>query len=460
MNEQIVIEPGAAALLRQLHQAGYSAYVVGGCVRDALLGREPNDWDICTSATPDQVLALFGAQSCILTGLKHGTVTVRRGEQNYEVTTFRTEGAYSDGRHPDSVAFVADVRQDLARRDFTINAMAYNEDEGLIDPFGGLYDLRDRRAVRAVGNASARFEEDALRILRMLRFAAQLRFTIDRETYVSALMHRKRLAHVSMERQREELTKLLCAERPSPWIDPEILDETIPEFAPCMGFSQMNASHRWDLWGHLMRTVDNVPAEPALRFAALLHDIAKPACYTPGSTQPFYGHAAASAEAARTIMRRLKASNELTDTVCLLIEYHTMTLPEQPDALRREAKRYLNQIGPENLRRLVALRCADCAAHGDVTGRMLRQAATAQQLLGEAEEILRSGACYHTRQLAVTGRDLIDALGLTPGRAVGVLLDALLEEVLEERLPNERDALLAEAERLHRLDAPQGRNKL
>jgi tRNA nucleotidyltransferase (CCA-adding enzyme) len=333
--------------------------------------------------------------------------------------------------------------------------MAYNDEEGLIDPFNGLYDLRDRRAVRAVGDASARFEEDALRILRMLRFAAQLRFTIDRDTYVAALMQRKKLACVSMERQREELVKLLCAERPSPWIDPEIFDETIPEFAPCMGFSQANACHRWDLWGHLLRTVDAVPAQPELRLAALLHDIAKPACYTPGAESPFYGHAAASAEVARTVLRRLKASNELTDTVCLLIEHHTMTLPEDPDVLRREAKRYLNRLGIENLRRLVALRCADCAAHGDATGRMLRQTVVAQQLLREAEAAQRSGACYSTKQLAVTGRDLMAALSLAPGREVGALLEALLEEVLEERLPNDRAALLAEAEHLRSLGLPK-----
>lgn len=445
---ELKIEPGAAAVLHRLQDAGHKAYVVGGCVRDALLGQRPHDWDICTSARPEQVLALFGAARCIPTGLKHGTVTVRQGEGLYEVTTFRTEGAYSDGRHPDAVAFIADVRGDLARRDFTVNAMAYNEQEGLVDPFGGAADLVQNRVVRAVGDPAQRFDEDALRILRLLRFAARLGFAMEPDTLAAALAARQNLRRISAERQREELVRLLCAPRPSAYLVPEILGEIIPELLPCVGFAQHSPRHRWDVWGHLLHTVDAAPPIEAVRLAALLHDIAKPACFVPEGEEHFPDHAAASAAMAREILRRLKASGETVKTVGLLIEHHTMHLPEGEDALRRTAKRYLNRLGPEKLRLLVALRRADCAGHGDVTGVMEREAAAADRLLAAAEAVLRSGECYTAGQLAVTGRDLMQELGLAPGPAVGALQKALLEQVLDEAVPNERAALLAEAHKI------------
>lgn len=448
MEPKIELEPGAAAVLRRLHAAGYRAYAVGGCVRDALRGQRPHDWDLCTSARPEQVLALFGAARCIPTGLKHGTVTVRQGEGRYEVTTFRTEGAYSDGRHPDTVAFIAEVREDLARRDFTINAMAYNEQEGLIDPFGGAADLLHNRVVRAVGDPAARFEEDALRILRLLRFASRLGFAMEPETLAAARAAREKLRCVSAERQREELVRLLCTPQPSGYLDPDIIGTLIPELLPCIGLDQHSPRHRWDVWGHLLRTVDAAPPIPEVRLAALLHDIAKPACFAAQGEKHFPGHAAASAAMARTILRRLKASNAMTETVCLLVGQHTMHLPAGEEALRRAAKRYLYRMGPEKLRLLVALRRADCAGHGDATGEMAREAEAASRLLAAAETVLRTGECYTEKQLAVTGRDLMEELGLAPGRTVGALRTALLEQVLDETLPNDRAALLSAAREL------------
>ena len=260
---RITLDPGAAALLDALHGAGYAAYAVGGCVRDSLLGSTPHDWDLCTSARPEQVLELFGPEQCIPTGLQHGTITVKHGGRLYETTTFRVEGSYSDGRHPDSVAFVPDVKEDLARRDFTINAMAYNAEEGLVDPFGGRYDLT-HGLVRAVGEPQQRFEEDALRILRLYRFAARFGFTIDPATDRAAKMLAGRLHCVSAERITEEITKLLAAPQPGSWLEPVVFASVLPElFAPRLRNS----------FGQARVVVDALPAgeeEVAARFAALL----------------------------------------------------------------------------------------------------------------------------------------------------------------------------------------------
>lgn len=429
---KIQIETGAAQVLAQLHKAGCAAYVVGGCVRDALLGQTPHDWDICTSARPEQVMELFGEKQCIPTGLKHGTVTVKQNGGLYEVTTFRTESAYSDGRHPDAVAFVTDVREDLARRDFTVNAMAYNDAEGLIDPFGGEKDLLQNHCVRAVGDPTERFEEDALRILRLLRFAARLEFAMEPQTLAAACAAREKLGCVSAERQREELSKLLCTPCPSPWLVPEIVGVILPELLPCIGFE----TGQWEQWMHILHTVDTVPPEEAVRFAALLHEVAKPQMQP-----PFDGCAVQSAAVARTMLHRLKASNELTETVCLLIEQNDFELPDDANALRRTAKHLLHRMGAENLYRLTELHAADCIGQSE--------AVRAKRLWTTAEAILQAGECYTTKQLAVSGRDLMKELTLPAGRAVGELLAELLEQVLDEQLPNERDALLDAARQIY-----------
>ncbi len=394
---KISIDPGARAVLAALHGAGYRAYLVGGCVRDALAGRAPHDWDICTGARPDEVLALFGAARCIPTGVKHGTVTVREGGGLYEVTTFRTEGAYSDGRHPDRVAFVPEVEADLARRDFTINAMAYNEEEGLIDPFGGARDLLTKRVVRAVGDPARRFAEDGLRILRLYRFGAQEELALDPATDAAAKAARARLSCVSAERIWQELRKLLAAPRPARWMPPEIVGQLLPETAPAAYPARYRES---------LRAVDALGPDALLRLAALL--------------------APAGEEAAAAACAALRCSNAETAAVRTLVQNAALA-PE--GGARRQAWRLLAALGPDAARRLFALRKAQT---GDAAFDALADALKA---------LLAENACREVSRLAVNGRDLL-ALGLPPGPAVGRCLSALLEQVVAEALPNDRAALL------------------
>ena len=452
----IKLDPGAALLLDALHGAGHAAYVVGGCVRDSLLGLDPHDWDLCTSARPEQVMALFGEEKCIPTGLQHGTVTVKQGGRLYETTTFRTEGAYSDGRHPDAVCFVPDVREDLARRDFTINAMAYSAEEGLIDPFGGRDDLA-AHLVRAVGEPERRFEEDALRILRLYRFAARFGFAIDPATGAAARALGPHLDCVSAERIQEELLKLLAAPRPGSYLEPAVLAVVLPELEP---------EKQPERFAELCRTIDrieptaeNVPA----RLAALLCP---------------QGEAGA-----RKALRKLKCSNALTDEVTALVggsvgsfllgheTGHSVARPiacgnrvppqrtvlgETPDTpvqtpcvtpvseeeapgtpgseMQLTAKRLLGRYELPTIQRLTAL----CSA------RHPEQAEAFAALRAEAEQLTAENACCRVSQLAVNGRDLM-AAGVRPGPGLRQVLNALLEAVITGQTPNEKDALLAAA---------------
>ena len=455
----IKLDPGAALLLDALHGAGHAAYAVGGCVRDSLLGLAPHDWDLCTSARPEQVMALFGEEKCIPTGLQHGTVTVKQGGRLYETTTFRTEGAYSDGRHPDAVCFVPDVREDLARRDFTINAMAYSAEEGLIDPFGGRDDLA-AHLVRAVGEPERRFEEDALRILRLYRFAARFGFAIDPATGAAARALGPHLDCVSAERIQEELLKLLAAPRPGSYLEPAVLAVILPELEP---------EKQPERFAELCRTIDrieptveNVPA----RLAALLCPLGE--------------------AGARKALRKLKCSNALTDEVTALEREagggagsfllghesgHSIARPiacgnrvppqrtvlgETPDTpvqtpcvtpVSEEeapgtpgsdqtlmAKRLLGRYELPTIQRLTAL-CS--ARHPEQTGAFAA-------LRAEAERLTAENACCRVSQLAVNGRDLM-AAGVRPGPGLRQVLNALLEAVITGQTPNEKDALLAAA---------------
>ena len=457
----IKLDPGAALLLDALHGAGHAAYAVGGCVRDSLLGLDPHDWDLCTSARPEQVMALFGEEKCIPTGLQHGTVTVKQGGRLYETTTFRTEGAYSDGRHPDAVCFVPEVREDLARRDFTINAMAYSAEEGLIDPFGGRDDLAAHR-VRAVGEPERRFEEDALRILRLYRFAARFGFAIDPATGVAARALGPHLDCVSAERIQEELLKLLAAPRPGSYLEPAVLAVILPELEP---------EKQPERFAELCRTIDrieptveNVPA----RLAALLCPLGE--------------------AGARKALRKLKCSNALTDEVTALEREagggagsfllghesgHSIARPiacgnrvppqrtvlgETPDTpvqtpcvtpVSEEeapgtpgsdqtlmAKRLLGRYELPTIKRLTAL----CSA------RHPEQTRAFAALRAEAERLTAENACCRVSQLAVNGRDLM-AAGVRPGPGLRQVLNALLEAVITGQTPNEKDALLAAAAR-------------
>ena len=450
----IKLDPGAALLLDALHGAGHAAYAVGGCVRDSLLGLDPHDWDLCTSARPEQVMALFGEEKCIPTGLQHGTVTVKQGGRLYETTTFRTEGAYSDGRHPDAVCFVPDVREDLARRDFTINAMAYSAEEGLIDPFGGRDDLA-AHLVRAVGEPERRFEEDALRILRLYRFAARFGFAIDLATGAAARALGPHLDCVSAERIQEELLKLLAAPRPGSYLEPAVLAVILPELEP---------EKQPERFAELCRTIDrieptaeNVPA----RLAALLCPLGE--------------------AGARKALRKLKCSNALTDEVTVLEREagggagsfllprsrdrwagsssedrplgwdpaaagsragdgmaRTVSEEEAPGTpgseMQLTAKRLLGRYELPTIQRLTAL-CS--ARHPEQTGALAA-------LRAEAEQLTAENACCRVSQLAVNGRDLM-AAGVRPGPGLRQVLNALLEAVITGQTPNEKDALLAAA---------------
>ena len=456
----IKLDPGAALLLDALHGAGHAAYAVGGCVRDSLLGLAPHDWDLCTSARPEQVMALFGEEKCIPTGLQHGTVTVKQGGRLYETTTFRIEGAYSDGRHPDAVCFVPDVREDLARRDFTINAMAYSAEEGLIDPFGGRDDLA-AHLVRAVGEPERRFEEDALRILRLYRFAARFGFAIDPATGAAARALGPHLDCVSAERIQEELLKLLAAPRPGSYLEPAVLAVVLPELEP---------EKQPERFAELCRTIDrieptaeNVPA----RLAALLCPLGE--------------------AGARKALRKLKCSNALTDEVTALVKEvgggsvgsfllghetgHSIARPiacgnrvppqrtvlgETPDTpvqtpcgtpvseeeapgtpgseMTLTAKRLLGRYELPTVQRLTAL----CSA------RHPEGAEAFAALRAEAEQLTAENACCRVSQLAVNGRDLM-AAGVRPGPGLRQVLNALLEAVITGQTPNEKDALLAAA---------------
>ena len=395
------LDPGAAALLTRLHTAGHAAYAVGGCVRDSLLGQTPHDWDLCTSATPEQVLELFGEAHCIPTGLQHGTVTVKHGGELYEITTFRTEGAYSDGRHPDHVAFVPDVKEDLARRDFTINAMAYNAEEGLIDPFGGQNDLA-AGIVRAVGEPQRRFEEDALRILRLYRFAARFSFAIDPATGQAARALCRHLDCVSEERIAEELSRLLAAPAPGAYLEAEVLAVIFPE----LDAAELPESRR--ILDALEPGMEHVP----VRLAALLCPLGE--------------------AGARAALKRLKCSNALTGTVATLVREAAAGMPGA--ALTLTARRFLSRYDLATITDLTAL----CSAQHP------EQAEAFAALQQEAARLVETNACCRINQLAVNGRDLMDA-GVRPGPGLRRVLDALLEQVLTGQLPNEKAALLAAA---------------
>ena len=434
--QNIRLDAGAAALLARLHGAGYAAYAVGGCVRDSLLGRTPQDWDLCTSARPEQVLALFGEGQCIPTGLQHGTVTIKYGGQLYETTTFRTEGAYTDGRHPDEVHFVPDVRQDLARRDFTINAMAYNDAEGLIDPFGGQQDLQ-QGILRAVGDPATRFEEDALRILRLYRFAARFGFAIDPPTGQAARALCAHLDCVSVERIEEELSKLLEASAPAAYLDEKVLKVIIPELsAPALQAAKP--------------VVDACPAgteDLPVRWAALLMSLGE--------------------DGTRKALKRLRCSNAcIEQTVVLVREVHPgafssdtiwgipspALLPaaagsHPPDGPQRNSRTGLGQdaapdtvirirklLGRYDLHTVQRLAALGAAMEPERAADFTAQAELAAQLDAD-------GVCCRVSQLAVNGRDLM-AAGIPAGPGLRRTLEALLDAVVRGQLPNERQCLL------------------
>lgn len=438
------LSPGAAKALALLQAAGYEAWIVGGCVRDALLGLPPKDYDLTTSALPEETQRVFAAYPRIETGLRHGTVTVLLEGEPLEITTYRVDGVYSDARHPDGVTFTRSLRQDAARRDFTINAMAYAPGQGLQDFFGGQADLA-QGTIRAVGRAETRFHEDALRILRALRFASVLDFTLEGETARAARACAPLLAAVSAERVSGELGKLLCGKAAGRVLRdyPDVLGVVLPEILPMVGLDHRNPHHCYDVWTHTAVAVDHVPPELPLRLAMLLHDIGKPDTFSLGEDGQghFYGHPRRSVELAEGILSRLRFPRRTRERVLTLVRYHDAVLEESPQRVRR----WLNKLGPEVFFDLLAIQGGDAAAQAPAYCTRLDHLRRLEAL---ARQVLDQAPCLTVRDLAVGGEDLL-ALGYR-GPAIGRALRALLDQVLSETVSNEKNALL---QRLAQMDA-------
>lgn len=421
-------------ILSRLEGAGYEAWCVGGAVRDALLGLEPGDWDVASSAPPEAVLALF-APNALPTGLQHGTVTVGSG-RGVEVTTFRRDGEYLDNRHPDHVEFTGSLTEDLSRRDLTVNAIAVDLRGELADPFGGREDL-ERHILRAVGQPEKRFREDALRILRALRFAARLGFAVEPGTAAAIRRCAPLLENIAPERIRTELTGMLCGEHVLEVLlgYPDVLGVFLPEILPCVGFDQHSVYHCYDVWEHTARAVAAVRPLPVLRYAMLLHDIGKPETFSldEEGRGHFYGHWRRSVPLARAALERLRMDNRSKQIILTLVERHDCELTLSERSVRRNLARY----GEETLRLLLEVKRADNLAQAEAYR-------DRQALIRQWEDllalVLAQGACFSLGQLAVKGNDLT-ALGLR-GPAVGRALNELLELVIDEKLPNERGMLL------------------
>ena len=433
----IKIPPKAAAILETLEKAGFEAYVVGGCVRDAILGRIPDDWDITTSAAPEQVKALF--RRTVDTGLQHGTVTVMMEKEGFEVTTYRVDGEYEDGRHPREVTFTASLEEDLKRRDFTINAMAYNPKEGLVDLFGGLHDIQEK-IIRCVGNPLDRFTEDALRIMRSVRFSAQLGFEIEPETWKALGILGPNLKHVSAERIQVELVKLLISPHPDYFrkaYESGITKEFLPEWDACMETSQNTPHHCYTVGEHILKSLSLVRSDKVLRLTMLLHDIGKPVVKTTDENgrDHFKMHGPRGEEMAKKILRRLKFDNDTIARVCHLIKWHDFRpLPEM-----KAVRRAVNQIGEDAFSMYLEVQRADMLAQS-----LYRRQEKEERLKGVEtcwKTIQENHQCVSLKTLAVTGKDLIQA-GMAPGKELGEALKILLEIVLEDPERNTRECLL------------------
>ena len=416
----------------------YEVYAVGGCVRDSLLGITPKDWDITTNAKPDEVMHCFGDYTVIPTGIAHGTVTVLIKGEPFEITTYRTEGKYSDCRRPDSVLFSSNIIDDLVRRDFTINAMAWNLDKGLIDPFGGQKDLA-AGLISCVGKPEERFCEDALRILRCVRFAAVLGFDIEENTANAMLKLCQRLDFVARERVRSELLAAIAGRYfYNVFIKySQILFNIVPELAKSENFEHNSPYHIYNVYEHTLHAIEYAPPDPIIRMALLLHDIGKPSCYKQDAdgTGHFKGHPEVSAEIAEEILQRLRFSAEECGKITALVRYHDVDIPPTYAAV----KRWLGKLGAELFADLITVKKADAQARAPIPAK--KRFEEAEELLSIAEEILAKGECYKISMLAVSGNDIIDS-GVPKGKAVGEMLQTLLERVIDEKIENKREALL------------------
>ncbi|MDF2566694.1 MAG: poly(A) polymerase [Oscillospiraceae bacterium] len=431
--------------LKMLHENGFEAYIVGGCVRDMILQLSPKDVDITTNALPNQVSQIFKSHRVIETGLKHGTVTVMIDNIPLEITTYRTDGEYLDNRHPESVQFTSSLKEDLARRDFTINAIAYDENSGFIDFFGGIEDIKNKK-IRCVGNADKRFEEDALRILRGIRFASVLGFEIETETSCAMFRNKNRLNNISKERVTVEYLKLICGKNQKQVMTDyiEILGEVVPDLLPMKGFNQNNPYHIYDVLEHsLVAVEDTPPFPPYLRLAALLHDVGKPLCYTQDEkgTGHFYGHSKLSEQTAEKILTYLKLDRFTIDRVCTLIKYHDTPIKSD----KKIIKKWLNRLTEPVFREILLIKKADTFAHNPVFHERLDELNEISKIL---DEIIVEQECFSLKDLAINGNDLIE-IGLS-GKQIGEMLEHLLHAVMEEKTKNEYGSLIEEAKK-HRL---------
>ncbi len=443
MNYKIELPEKVSQIINKLNNEGFEAYAVGGCVRDSLLGRVPDDWDITTSALPLEVKRIF--RRTVDTGIKHGTVTVMLGDEGFEVTTFRVDGEYTDHRHPSGVEFTRDLREDLLRRDFTINAMAYSEKTGIVDMYGGMEDL-EAKVIKAVGDPDARFDEDALRIMRAVRFAAQLGFSIEEETRAAILRHVEFLKDVSEERIETELTKLIISPHPEfieNAYDLGITKVILPEFDKMMETPQNNPFHMYDVGRHTIKVMQGVPATKLMRYTALLHDISKPDCKTTDEKgiDHFKMHPLLGADKARDIMKRLKMDNDIIKSVTRLIYWHDYGI--YGDFTKRSLRRMLNKLGAENFPDFLAVRRGDMFGQSDY--RKEEKEENYRYLEKLYNEIMAEGNCLTVKELDIKGQDIMQ-LGIPAGPKVGETLNYLLEKVMDEPELNTREELTKLAE--------------
>lgn len=427
-------------IIQELEKHGHEAYMVGGCVRDSVLGRKPHDYDICTSATPEEILQAFPYEEIIPTGLQHGTVTILINKEAFEVTTYRIDGDYSDNRRPDNVTFTKNLVEDLRRRDFTINAMAYNPKTGLIDPFNGMEDIKYKK-IRCVGSAEDRFNEDALRILRAIRFEAQLDFAGLPETMFEIERQYERLKNISIERINSEFCKIVASQQfcVELVLYPNVFSLFISELKDLIGFQQNNPYHAYDVFNHTVYAIEKCESDDlVVRLAVFFHDFGKPHSYQDGEDgiRHFKGHGKVSAEITDSIMKRLRFDNETRNNVVELVYYHDATF----EVGNKYVKRWLNKIGEKQFRRLLEVRKSDIKGQKpDYEESRIEKVNNIENIL---DEILQGQECFSLKDLAVNGNDVKQAMNLKEGKDIGYWLNEILKRVMDGELKNDRDDLI------------------
>ena len=439
--------PYVVTALSRLKENGFEAFVVGGCVRDSLMGKTPHDWDITTSARPEKILEVFSDFKTIPTGIKHGTISVIIDGEMVEITTYRIDGEYADNRHPDNVSFTKNIKEDLSRRDFIINAIAYSPGVGFVDCFGGVEDIKNK-LIKSVGNPDERFNEDALRIMRAIRFSSVLSFSIEDETKKSILDNKELLLNVASERISVELIKLLCGENVTQILIEyrDVIGVIIPELIPCFDFDQKNKHHMFNIYDHIAHAVGCSPNVPEVRMALLLHDIGKPPCFTvdENGVGHFYGHGKVSEEISAPILKRLRFSSAFQETVLTLISNHDIDI----SPTKKIVKRRLSKFGEDNLRLLIAVQLGDSLAH---VCNQFNPHDEFENVIELIDEIVNEGQAFTIGQLEISGNDII-ALGIPKGPIIGKILEEILSLVVDEKLENNRNELLAKVQEIYSLE--------